>query len=71
MDNSRVWFLNREMKGVRREDFSVVNQPYFMSFATDGVMWFKQDWKITEAEFKKEVKAVANRNSKMISKLLK
>lgn len=71
MDNSRVWFLNREMKSVQRSTFYVVNLPHFMSFSTDGLMWFKQDWKITQAEFHKEVKAVASRLAKMTPKWLK
>ena len=71
MDNSRVWFLNREMKGVRRETFCVVNLPHFMSFATDGALWFKQDWKITRAEFHKEVKATINRLARVSPNWLK
>ena len=71
MDYSRVWFLNREMKGVRRENFCVVNLPHFMSFATDGALWFKQDWRITEAEFHKDVKKVASGLATMTPKSLK
>ena len=71
MDNARVWFLNREIKGVQRSTFCVVNLPHHQSFATDGLTCFKQDRKVTEAEFHKDVKAVASRIAKMTPKWLK
>lgn len=53
MDHARVWFLNRELKGVRRENFFVVKLPTTMGLATDGNRWFRNDSEIEEAQFAK------------------
>lgn len=66
MDNTRVWFLNREIRNVLRSTFCVINLPYHQSFATDGRSWFQQCGPISEAEFHKKIKSIVGHLAKSV-----
>jgi len=51
MDRDRIWFCQREVAGIDRDSFTIVNAPTIGIYATDGQRFFRSDDPITEPEF--------------------
>lgn len=50
-DRERVYYAEREVTGIDRDRFTVVNAPTIGNYASDGVRYFEADRDITEEEF--------------------
>lgn len=69
MDHARVWFFNREIKGIHRENFFVVNLPSVPGLATDGERFFSNDTEIDAKQFEAEIKEALDGCSSQIELL--